>query len=111
MKTWLALALALGLAAGGAWACSRSDALTADDAAAALAGNPGFTTRERSLTGRKLVEVVGVRRIGRSSTEVEFTWRDSPLPPGQTAPLRTSMALFRKTDEGRWMLASLYKVD
>ena len=78
MRTGLALTLVLGLALGGAWACSRSDELTADDAAAALAANPNFTTRERSLTGRKLVEVVAVRRIGRSSTEVEFTWRDAP---------------------------------
>ena len=112
MKAWLALALVLGLALGGAWACGgRGDELAADDAAAALSGNPSFTTRERSLTGRKLVEVLAVRRIGRSSTEVEFTWRDSPLPPGQTSPLRTSMALFRKQEEGGWMLASLYKVD
>lgn len=112
MKTWLALALVLGLALVGAWACDgRGDELAADDAAAVLSANPNFTTRERSLTGRKLVEVLAVRRIGRSSTEVEFTWRDSPLPPGRTSPLKTSMALFRKQEEGRWMLASLYKVD
>jgi hypothetical protein len=111
MKRWLALALVLGLAAGGGWACRSSDELTADDAAAALSASPGFTTREGSLTGRQLVEVRSVRRIGRSSTEVEFTWRDFPLPPGQTAPLRTSAALFRMQEDGRWMLASLYKVD
>jgi hypothetical protein len=112
MKAWLALALVLGLALGGGWACGgRGDELTAGDAAAALSGDPNFTTRERSLTGRKLVEVLAVRRIGRSSTEVEFTWRDSPLPPGQPAPLRTSAALFRMQDDGRWMLTSLYKVD
>jgi len=112
MKAWLALALVLGLAVGGPWACGgRGDQLTADDAAAALSANPSFTTREGSLTGRRLVEVLGVRRIGRSSIEVEFTWRDFPLPPGQASPLRTSMALFRTQEDGRWMLASLYKVD
>jgi hypothetical protein len=111
MKTWLALALVAGLTLCGASACrGRGDELSAADAAEALKSEPGFTTREGSLIGRQLVEVTLVRRIGRSSTEVEFTWRDHPLPPGQTGPLKTSMALFRMSDEGRWSLASLYKV-
>jgi len=111
MKTRLALALVAGLMLCGVSACrGRGDGLSAADAAQALASEPGFTTREGSLTGRQLVEVTMVRRIGPSSTEVEFTWRDHPLPPGQPGALKTSMALFRMSEEGRWMLASLYKV-
>ena len=111
MKRWVAAVLVVGLALGGAWACRRSDDLSAAEAAEALNATPGFTTREGSLTGRRLVEVLGVRRIGRSSTEVEFTWRDYPLPPGQTGPLKTSMVLFRKDDDNRWAVTAFYKVN
>ena len=86
--------------------------LSEASAADALRAAPQFTTRSHSPVGRELVEVVAVRRIGRSSTEVEFTWRDTAAPVGETvAPLRTSMALFRLRDEGVWALASLYKVN
>jgi hypothetical protein len=112
MKRWLALALVVGLALGGASACRRADdELTPSAAAEALSTNVGFTTREKSLVGRRLEAVLAVRRIGLSSTEVEFTWRDYPLPPGQTGPVKTSAALFRKDDEGRWALAAFFKVD
>ena len=111
MKVWLVLALVAGLTLCGPSACrGRGDELSAADAADAIASESGFATREGSRIGRQLVEVTMVRRIGRSSTEVEFTWRDHPLPPGQTGPLKTSMALFRMSDDGRWRLASLYKV-
>ena len=112
MRTWLVMALVVGLALGVASACrGLGDGLSAADAAAALNATPGFTTREGSLVGRRLVEVTMVRRIGRSSTEVAFTWRDHPLGPGETGALKTSMALFRISDEGRWELAAFYKVD
>ena len=112
MRTRLVITLLLGLALSGAWGCGgANDELSASDAAAQLRAAPGFTTREGSLIGRQLVEVQVVRRIGRSSTEVEFTWRDAPLPPGQTSPIKSSAALFRKQADGRWMLQSLYKVD
>jgi hypothetical protein len=112
MMRWLALALVVGLVLGGAAACRRvGDDLTAVKAAEALRTDSGFTTRERSLVGRRLEEVLAVRRIGASSTEVEFTWRDFPLPPGEKGPLKTSMALFRKDDDGRWELAAFFKVD
>ena len=102
----------LGLLLVGAPACGagRGD-LSAGDAATALRKTPGFATRQNSLVGRQLVEVLAVRRIGQSSTEVEFTWRDSPVEPGRTAPLRTSAALFRRHPEQGWVLTSLYKVD
>jgi len=111
MKTWLALGVMIGLVLGGASACRRGgDDLTAAEAAAVLRGSTDFTARAGSLVGRRLEDVVVVRRIGRSSTEVEFTWRDYPLPPGQTGALKTSMALFRKDNEGRWALAALFRV-
>lgn len=112
MKTrWLAFLLIAGVALGASASCRATDELTPAEAADALRASPGFTVRERSLVGRKLEQVLVVRRIGNSSTEVEFTWRDAPLPPGETSPLKTSMALFRKDDEGRWALAAFYKVD
>jgi hypothetical protein len=96
----------------GTAACRASRGeLSADAAAEALRANPGFSTRQGSLVGRQLVEVLAVRRIGQSSTEVEFTWRDAPVEPGRTAPLRSSMALFRRHPEQGWVLTSLYKVD
>lgn len=85
--------------------------LSSADAAAALRAESGFTSRPGSPVGRELVEILAVRRIGQSSTEVEFTWRDRPSPAGQaTAPLKTGMALYRLDGEGHWQLASLYKV-
>jgi hypothetical protein len=112
MRIWLVMALAAGLTLGAGSACrGRGDDLSAADAAAALSATPGFTTRDGSLVGRRLVEVTMVRRIGRSSTEVAFTWRDYPMPPGETGALKTSMALFRVSDEGRWELAAFYKID
>lgn len=85
--------------------------LTAPEAAAALRTSPGFLTREDSPVGRELVDVLFVRRIARTATEVEFTWRDV-LPDGRRSPtLRTSLALFRNTDGRQWVLRSLYKVD
>lgn len=112
MMRVLAAALVVGLVLGGAAACGRgSDDMSANEAADALSNSAGFRMREGSLVGRQLVEVLVVRRIGRGSTEVEFTWRDHPLPPGQTAPLKTSMALFRKADDGRWALSAFFKLD
>jgi hypothetical protein len=85
--------------------------LTASEAAAALRTSAGFLTREDSPVGRELVDVLFVRRIARTATEVEFTWRDVP-PDGSKSPtLRTSLALFRNTDGRQWVLTSLYKVD
>lgn len=93
--------------------CGRSnDDVTPAAAAAALRAETVFTTRAKSPVGRELLQVVVVRRIGRSSCEVEFTWKDTAPPAGQqTAPVRTSMALFRRGDDGSWKLASLYKVN
>lgn len=73
--------------------------------------SPAFTVREDSSIRRELVEVLYVRRIGDTSTEVEFTWRDNPTPQGQAPRIRTSMALFRNRDGQQWVLTSLYKVD
>jgi hypothetical protein len=110
----LSLSLLLLVAFTALAGCRSRDAtaLSSEQAAAALRTSPTFTTRPGSTVGRDLVEIVAVRRIGRSSTEVEFTWRDTTAPAGQPAqPLRTSMALFRLRDNGEWALASLYKVD
>ncbi len=86
--------------------------LRPEDAAAALRTEPGFTTREHSPVGRELMQILAVRRIGRSSCEVEFTWKDTVPPVGQrTASLRTSMGLFRLQEDGRWRLTSLFRVD
>lgn len=111
MLTRVLAAVLLGcvLFAGGCG--GPSDELSPAAAAQALRTSPGFTTREGSLVGRQLVEVLVVRRLARTATEVEFTWRDFPLPPGQAAPLRTSLALFRIQEDGTWMLTSLYKVE
>lgn len=84
--------------------------LTVREAEAALR-SPAFTMREDSSIRRELVEVLYVRRIGDTSTEVEFTWRDNPTPQGQAPSIRTSMALFRNRDGQQWVLTSLYKVD
>ena len=113
MKRWLALALVVGLALGGAWACRRADdELTAADGGGGAQHQCRASRHARGRSsGRRLEAVLAVRRIGLSSTEVEFTWRDYPLPPGQTGPLKTSVALFRKDDEGRWALAAFFKVD
>lgn len=100
---------ALALSCGGR---GDVDELSVTEAEAGLRSSPTFTSRPASPVGRELVEIVAIRRIGRSSTEVEFTWRDTVPPAGQTqAPLRTSMALFRVRDEGVWALSSLYKVN
>ncbi|MCX6551541.1 MAG: hypothetical protein NTY02_11130 [Acidobacteria bacterium] len=112
MTTRIPVVALLGLTLVAAWACGAgSSDLSAADAANVLRTSPEFTHRQGSLVGRQLVDVLAVRRIGRSSTEVEFTWRDFPVEPGRTASLRTSMALFRRQSETSWMLASLYKVD
>ena len=105
----LALAVVIPVATG----CRRPPAdLRPDAAAAALRSESVFTTRQNSPVGRQLVEVLMVRRIGRSSTEVEFTWRDTVPPAGQAeAPLRTSMALFRLQDNGEWRVTTLFRVD
>lgn len=109
-STWLLLALVVGSVACGAQRSNQ--VLNPDDAAAALRGSPAFTTRAGSIVSRELIEVVAVRRIGNSSTEVEFTWRDSAPPAGEAhAPVRTSMALFRMREPGVWVLSSLYKVN
>ncbi|MEW5980747.1 MAG: hypothetical protein AB1806_00085 [Acidobacteriota bacterium] len=84
--------------------------LTPAEAASALRASATFTMRAGSPVRREVVDIVAVRRIGQSSTEVEFTWRDSP-PTGDGAPVRTSMALFRNRDGQRWVLTSLYKID
>jgi hypothetical protein len=110
--TRISVVVLLGCMLLTAGACgSRSDDLSRADAAQALRRAPDFAVRQGSLVGRQLVEVLAVRRIGRESSEVEFTWRDTPLPPGQPSPLRTSMALFRIQEDGAWMLTSLYKVE
>jgi hypothetical protein len=112
------LIIALGLLAivAGESACGRDASdiqdLTVTEAEAGLRSSVTFTTREGSPIRRELVEIVAIRRIGRSSTEVEFTWRDaSPASPQAEAPAHTSMALFRIRDTGVWALASLYKVN
>ena len=96
-------------------ACGRDASdikdLTVTEAEAGLRSSATFTTRPGSAVRRELVEIVAIRRIGRSSTEVEFTWRNAEVPAGQGAPVRTSMALFRLRDTGVWALASLYKVN
>lgn len=103
----LIAALALSCGGGG-----DVDELSVTEAEAGLRSSPNFTSRPGSTVGRQLVEIIAIRRIGRSSTEVEFTWRDTVPPAGQAqAPLRTSMALFRIRDEGVWALSSLYKVN
>jgi len=113
MTRVLRLTLVVVLAASAAPGCRREPAdLRPDEAAAALKAEPTFTKRERSPGGRDLVAVVAVRRIGRSSTEVEFTWIDAPAAPGAaTAVPRTSMALFRLQEDGRWHLATFFKLD
>jgi len=100
-----------------AWssACATGDELSVTEAEAGLRASPTFTTRAGSVIGRELVEVVAIRRIGSSSTEVEFTWRDA-VPPkrdeaGKADSLHTSMALFRLRSDGVWSLNSLYKVN
>lgn len=116
MRTSLILVLAvaaigIGLVAGLALRQIRAGGeLTSIEAATALRSSTAFTTREGSPVGRELVEVVLVRRIGRTSTEVEFTWRDTPSATGSSDGVRTSMALFRNMDGKQWVLTSLYKV-
>ncbi|MEK6631060.1 MAG: hypothetical protein AABY89_10025 [Acidobacteriota bacterium] len=102
----LAASVALAAACGG-----KGDDLSRLDAAAALRASPSFTMQIGAPIGRELVDVVAVRRIGLSSTEVEFTWHDAAVPSSQPAPLRTSMALFRMQEDRRWVLTSLYKVN
>lgn len=96
-------------------ACRSEDVkeLSVTEAEAGLRSSPTFTTRPGSASGRSLVQIVSIRRIGRSSTEVEFTWRDTAPAAGQAeAPVRTSMALFRLRGETpTWALSSLYKVN
>ncbi|MEI6669649.1 MAG: hypothetical protein WCP29_15985 [Acidobacteriota bacterium] len=114
MTRALGLLCVVAIAASVAAACARpARDLRPDEAAAGLRAEPGFTTRDHSPIGRELVQILAVRRIGRSSCEVEFTWRDSApsgLTPGASA-VRTSMALFRVQDNGQWRVASLFKVD
>ena len=103
--------LAAAVIAGLGYGC-RNVLLTPEEAATALRTSPAFTQRAASPVGRELVEVVSVRRLGKLSAEVEFTWRDTPGPAGPTAPpVRTSMALYRRLWDGTWALASLYRVD
>jgi hypothetical protein len=91
-------------------ACGRVE-LTAARAAELLKASRDFTTRPASPVRRELVEVTRVRRIGRTSTEAEFSWRDvDPGPSGPASGPKTGMALFRWTEKG-WVLASLFKVD
>ena len=116
MTAILRLVLVVALAAAAATACRRElrelPDLRSDEAAAALKAEPAFTTRRTSAIGRELLQVVAVRRIGRGSTEVEFTWRDAaPASNASAAPARTSMALFRVQEDGRWRLSSLFKLD
>jgi hypothetical protein len=104
--------------------------LSPGNAAAGLKESKAFTTRPGSPVGRELVEIVAVRRIGKSSAEVEFTWRNAGgAGTGvATAPVMTSMALFRLRERDGsgtsslmvrlhlrepavWTLSSLYKVD
>ena len=95
-------------------ACRGGDVeeLSVNEAEAGLRSSATFTSRQGSPVGRELIEIVAIRRIGRSSTEVEFTWRDTVPLAGQTqAPVRTSMALFRLREGGVWALSSLYKVN
>lgn len=103
------------VAASLAVSCGRRgdvEELSVTEAEAGLRSSTTFTSRPGSTVGRELVEIVAIRRIGRSSTEVEFTWRDTVPPAGQSqSPLKTSMALFRIRDEGVWALSSLYKVN
>jgi hypothetical protein len=97
-----------------AMACGQTEFpdLTPAEAADGLRSSPTFTTRPGSAVGRVLIEVLAVRRIGRSSTEVEFTWHDTPAAPGQpVTTVKTSMALFRVREDGTWGLSSLYKVN
>jgi hypothetical protein len=108
----LPLALCLAAVALSA-ACGRRPGadLTARDAAAQLRASPAFAAGADESATRELVEITALRRLGSSSTEVEFTWRATPVSPvPASAPLKTSMALFRLDDRGRWALASLYKV-
>lgn len=112
----VALAVTVATSVTSIKACRRLPGLPADlrpeAAASALQSESVFTTRPNSPVGRKLVAVLAVRRIGRSSTEVEFTWRDTVPPEGQAeAPLRTSMALFRLQDDGEWRVTTLFRVD
>jgi hypothetical protein len=108
------LAIALVLLAWSS-ACAGGDELSVTEAEAGLRSSPTFTTREGSVIGRELVEVVAIRRIGSSSTEVEFTWRDAVPATRDHADranaLHTSMALFRLRSDGVWSLNSLYKVN
>jgi len=106
------LARVLVIALVGTWSCGAGNGdLAPAEAASALRASPGFAIRQGSMVGRQLVDALSVRRIGRTSSEVAFTWLDTPRPSGQSSPVRTSMALFRRLDDGAWVLASLYKVD
>jgi hypothetical protein len=106
-----ACALAAGLLIAALPCGCRSDGLSAADAGREIQSSPAFAFRAGSPVGRRLVEVVAVRRISASAIEVEFTWRDAPAPAGsEAAAPRTSMALFRRLRDGTWALASLYKV-
>ena len=113
MKRAFAIACVVMIAVPVMTTCSRSQRdIRPDEAAAGLRAEPGFTSREHSSVGRELVQVVAIRRIGRVSCEVEFTWKNTAPPAGQlVAPLRTSMALFRLQEDGRWRLTSLFRVD
>lgn len=92
-------------------ACDGGDDLSVTEAEAGLRSSPTFTERPGSAVGRELVDIVAIRRIGRKSTEVEFTWRDAGSAGPPAAGPRTSMALFRQRDDGVWVLNSLYKVN
>jgi hypothetical protein len=99
-----------------AWsaACASGDELSVTEAEAGLRSSQTFTIREGTTIRRELVEVVAIRRIGKISTEVEFTWRDTQAAKPDKAgapPLHTSMALFRLRSDGVWSLNSLYKVN
>jgi hypothetical protein len=115
MGRWFARLALLLFVATFTPACGRDASdikdLTVTEAEAGLRSSATFTTRPGSSVRRELVSIVAIRRIGRSSTEVEFTWHDEPSPATGDAPARTSMALFRLRDTGVWALASLYKVN
>lgn len=82
------------------------------EVAAELRAEESFTTRPNSPVGRTLVQVLAIRRIGRGSCEVEFTWRDTAPVAGQAvAPLHTSLALFRLQTDRQWRLTTLFRVD
>lgn len=106
------LAIVFGLVIGLALRDEQpEEGLSASYAAAALTQSTGFTQREGSPNRRELVKILAVRRIGQTSIEVEFNWRDVG-PDGTKAPdVRTSLALFRDRGGNQWVLTSLYKVD